>query len=77
MKKMLKKLIELLPVSRRKYLEVILNITTVLDGLVEAEANHCQIETNIIQQLQMRPPASPSAEKKTSKTKNGSDPAFA
>lgn len=49
---MLNKLIELLPISRRKQAELLVEITKVLNGLVEAEANHCQIETNIIQQIQ-------------------------
>jgi len=63
---MLKKLIEFLPVSRRKYEKALKeitktfeettktldSITTVLQGFDEAEANHCQIEMTIIQQLQ-------------------------
>ena len=70
---MLKKLIELLPVSRRKYEEAIEAMTTVIDGLVEAEANHCQIETSIIQLLQKDKMVKPEDRKST---KNGKDPAF-
>lgn len=66
MQKMLRKLIELLPVSRRTYTKALEEITktfkettkvldsiaTVLEGFDEAEANHCQIEMSIIQQMQ-------------------------
>lgn len=82
---MLKKLIEFLPVSRRTYtkaLEQITktfkettktldNITTVLEGFDEAEANHCQIEMSIIQQLQKN-----KTKKPATKRSNG-DMAFA
>jgi len=68
----MKKLIELLPVSRKKYLETLLNTNIVLEGLTEADAHHSQIETNLIQQLQILTQKIP---QKTAK-KNGSDPAF-
>lgn len=77
---MIKKLIELLPVSRRKYTKTIEDIMLVLNGLVEAEANHSQIETNLVQQLQAVLPQFPRKGKaeaqESKKTKNGSDPAF-
>jgi len=47
----LKNLFEFLPVSRRAYTKTIVAFTRVIGGLIEAEANHCQIETSIIQQL--------------------------
>ena len=53
MQKMLRKLIELLPISRRTHAKNIKNTLEVLAGLIEAEANHCQVEMSIIQQLQM------------------------
>lgn len=74
MLKVLKKLIEFLPVSRRKYMELLNQICITLNGLVEAEANHCQIETNIIQQLQKQ--SQQNMVQKPSTKKNGSDPAF-
>lgn len=77
---MIKKLIELLPVSRRKYTRAIEDIMLVLDGLVEAEANHAQIETNLVQQLQaivlQLPQKGKAKTQKSEGTKNGSDPAF-
>lgn len=84
---MLRKLIELLPVSRRTYNKALEKITEsfkettktlaamtiVLEGFEEADANHCQIEMSIMQQLQKS-----ELRKSTpaSTTKNGSDPAF-
>lgn len=68
---MLKKLIELLPISRRKYTEGLIEVAKVLDGLVEAEANHCQIEMNIIQQLQAQ-----NKKGKTATKKSNGDMAF-
>jgi len=70
MQKVLKRLIELLPVSRRKYIESFEQVAKVIEGLVEAEANHCQIEMSIIQQLQAK-----KTEKPTNK-KSNNDPAF-
>ncbi len=49
---MLKKLISLLPVSRRKYLETLDNLTIVLDGIIESDSNHNQIEMSLINSLQ-------------------------
>jgi len=72
---MLKKLIELLPISRRKHTEYYAEVIKVLQGLAEAEANHSQIETNIIKQLQMPPPQGDKTRQPKSK-KNGEDPAF-
>jgi len=51
---MLRKLIELLPVSRREYTKLLKEVVKVIDGLVEAEANHCQIEMSIIRELQKK-----------------------
>ena len=76
MQKMLKKLSEFLPLSRRKHTESLKAIATVLEGLVEAEANHCQIETNLIMQLQAQLNPQKDAAKKPETKKNGSDPAF-
>ncbi len=56
---MLKRLISLLPVSRRKFDALVI----VLDGIVESEANHCQIEMNIIQQMQMKKTGSKKTDK--------------
>ena len=67
---MLRKLIELLPVSRRKYAEALEAITKVIDGLVEADANHCQLEMSIMQQLQKNEMAKPTTKK------SNHDPAF-
>lgn len=69
---MLRKLIELLPVSRRKYTEGLEQVAKVIEGLVEAEANHCQIEMSIIQQLQKDKIAKPPFTNK----KSNHDPAF-
>jgi len=70
---MLRKLIELLPVSRREYTKALAEIGKIIGGLVEAEANHCQIEMSIIQQLQKDRMVKPSTKKSTT---NGKDPAF-
>ena len=70
---MLRKLIELLPISRRTYFKTLENIMIVLDGLIEAESNHCQIEMSVIQQLQKDKMAKPTTTKSTT---NGKDPAF-
>ena len=69
---MLKRLIELLPVSRRKYTEGLEQVAKVIEGLIEAEANHCQIEMSIIQQLQKDKIAKPPSTNK----KSNHDPAF-
>jgi len=66
---MLKKLLEFLPVSRQKYTKGLQEVSKVIEGLIEAEANHCQIEVSIIQQLQKN-----KVQKTTKKTNN--DPAF-
>ena len=71
---MLKKLISLLPISRRKHNEVIHNLALVLDGLIEAEANHCQIEMSLIQKLQQGEGQKTTAKKSKSPLPN--DPAF-
>ena len=70
---MLKRLINLLPMSRRELKDVIGNLTIVIEGLVEAEANHCQIEMNIIQKMQQGETRKTPA-KGTTKAPN--DPAF-
>ena len=49
---LLKKLIEYLPISRRKYAETLEHILTILEGLVESDENHCQIEVGLIQAIQ-------------------------
>ena len=54
MLEILKKLSELLPVSKREYTENMKNIVLALQGLAESDANHCQIETNLIQFLQKK-----------------------
>ena len=73
MRKMLRKLIKLLPVSRGRYLKTLKDLNTVIDGLLEADANHCQIETNIIQQLQARLPSqsSTNSDQKATPKKSG------
>ncbi|GAG98742.1 unnamed protein product [marine sediment metagenome] len=68
--KKLKKLIEFLPVSRRKYAETIEAMTIVVDGLMEADLYHSQIETRLIQDMQKIIAQKPATKKK------GSDPAF-
>lgn len=73
MQKMLKKLIELLPVSRRKLRKAVEATTIVLDGLIESDANHCQIEMSIIQQLHKNTTAKSSP---AAKEKSNHDPAF-
>lgn len=60
---MLRKLINLLPVSRGQYTKTLMELTTIIQGLIEAESNHCQIETNIIQQLQKMSTEKPQAKK--------------
>lgn len=69
---MLKKLISYLPVSRKKYAEGLNNIAKVIDGLIEADANHSQIELSIIKQLQINK----EVKSEPKSTKNGKDPAF-
>lgn len=77
MRRVLKKLIEFLPLSRRKHAESLKAIATVIEGLVEAEANHCQIETNLIMQFQAKSQPQKDTVQKPETKKNGSDPAFA
>ncbi|GAG79733.1 unnamed protein product [marine sediment metagenome] len=72
---MLKRLIELLPVNRRKYAEGLIEVGKVIEGLIEAEANHCQIETNLVMQVQAL--LQKNMEKKPTTKKDASDPAFA
>jgi len=71
MRKMLRKLIEYLPISRRKHAKSVEEINKVIAGLVESDANHCQIELSIIQQLEKKPLTQPSKS-----TKNDIDPSF-
>jgi len=70
---MLKKLIDLLPISRRRYIKDLEKVMIVIDGLTEAEANHCQIEMSLIQQSQVNKIKRPANKKNTT---NGRDPAF-
>lgn len=65
---MLKKLIDFLPVSRRKYAEGLAAMTKVIDGLIEAEANHCQIEMRLIQQFQTKKMKKSAAKKSNNNT---------
>jgi len=48
----LKKLRDFLPVSRRVYAKSIEETIIVLNGLIAADANHCQMEIGIIQEIQ-------------------------
>jgi len=51
MKKLIEKLKGYLPISRKAYMEDLTNIVTVIQGLKQAEAQHSQIESNLIQHL--------------------------
>ena len=70
---MLKKLISLLPVSRRKYIKDLEKVMIVINGLMEAEANHCQIEMSLMQQSQVNRMKKEANKKSTT---NGTDPSF-
>jgi len=50
--KILKKITDLLPVSRKRYFKAISAVNETLTGFMEAEANHSQIQASILQQLQ-------------------------
>jgi len=66
----LRALIDFLPISRRKYAQTLENITIILNGLIESDANHCQIESSLIKEISKK------RAKKPGKTKNNNDPAF-
>ena len=66
----LKRLTEYLPVSRRTHNEAIKNIALIVDGLLEADANHSQIEASLIRMT------ANGKVKKQMKEKNNNDPAF-
>lgn len=52
--KRLKKLSKLFPVSKKQYFDTINAIRTVIDGLIESEANQSQMQMSILQQLQQK-----------------------
>ncbi len=66
----IRNLLEFLPISRRKYTQALGNMIIVVNGLIEADANHCQIETSLIQEI------TKSRSKKPAKEKNHNDVAF-
>jgi hypothetical protein len=67
---MLKKLINLLPVSRRKYEGDFAALAVVIEGLVEADANHSQIEMQLMQQAQVKGMLKATAKKHTNGATN-------
>lgn len=74
--KVIKKLTDLLPVSRRKYKEALQNITTVMNGLIESDANHCQIEVGLVQEMQKNRATNAKKPVSAKKGANGNDVAF-
>jgi len=59
MQKTLKKLRRLLPISRHQYEKDFAAINLVIDGLIEADANHSQIEMNLIKEIHKSESAEP------------------
>lgn len=78
MRKLIKALVGYMPVSRRKYQEMVVNINTVLDGFLMSEEQHSQNITMIMRDLvnlrQMTVDKRPKQEKAA--PKNEGDPAF-
>lgn len=59
----IRNLLEFLPVSRRKYTQALESITIIMEGLIESDANHCQIETSLIREIAKNKLSKPGKEK--------------
>ena len=66
--KLIEKLKLYLPVSRKAYAEDMSKLAVVIQGLTQSEAQHSQMEMNIIQQLNSSKSKTPESDKEKKKT---------
>jgi len=63
-----------LPVSRKTYMKDLQNTITVLDGLIQSEAQHSQLEMNLMANVEAL--KQNAQQKQTKNGKNTRDPAY-
>lgn len=73
MKKLIKWIKDYMPISRKQHFETMKKITDVLQGLIQSELQHAQVEMNMGQQLALLTGQNPPNSKQTEKPEDKRD----
>lgn len=63
--KVLKKIKEMMPITNKKFKEVMIFYEDMIEGLLLSEQQHCQIETELLKRVNMKKPVVKTEKKET------------